>query len=143
VQVNPLTGLPTGGSFEGDAIAGGVGGGGAAITTDLIADKLVFIGLHQATVDTVVGYDLGVSTGICGGGDASWLSVSDSGGVILVGSGEEISVEFDSNGLTAGFYSANLCVSSTDPDNPLVVIPVQLIVGYDNQIYLPIIQRDP
>lgn len=142
-QIDPATGQLTGVSFTGIAIPGGAGGGGATITPDLVPDRLVLIGMHQAASDTVVGYDLGVSTGSCAPHDVPWLSISPSGGVIAAGDGVEVDIVLDSTGLTPGFYYANLCIASNDPDEPILVVPVTMIVGLDFQIHLPVILRVP
>jgi uncharacterized repeat protein (TIGR01451 family) len=143
IQIDPSTGLTTGVSFIGDSIAGGTGGGGAAITADLYPDRLVLIGMHQATVDTLVGYDLGVATGVCTASEVSWLSMEPTSGEIGPGDGIAAEVTFDSTGLTPGVYRGFLCINSSDTNNPLVVVTIQLVVQYDFVLYLPQIFRDP
>ena len=143
IQIDPVTGLPTGTSFTGESVAGGTGGGGATITTDLYPDRLVLIGMHQAGPDVVIGYDLGVETGICSANEVSWLSLTPGGGIITPGNGIEAIVEFDSTGLAPGIYDGHLCITSSDTNNPLVLVTVRMIVGFENRIFLPVIFRDP
>jgi hypothetical protein len=143
IQIDPETGLATGVSFVGESVTGGTGGGGATITADLYPDRLVFIGMHQAAPDLVIGYDLGVETGLCPVNEVSWLSLSPTGGAIDPGGGIAASVEFDSNGLEPGVYDGHLCILSSDEDNPLVVVTVRMIVGFENQLFIPVIIRDP
>ena len=48
--------------------------------------------------------------------DVPWLSTSPITGTTAAGSGTDIDVTFDSTGLAAGTYNANLCITSNDPD---------------------------
>jgi len=63
----------------------------------------------------------------------SWLSldgVAIATGTIPTSSGDDvINVGFDSVGLSAGSYSANINISSNDPINPELTIPVNLTIG--------------
>jgi hypothetical protein len=143
IQIDPATGLVTGLEFTGDSVPGGIGGGGAAITADLNPGRLVLLGMHQATDDTVIGYDLGIDTGLCAASDAPWVSMDPISGEIDPGSGISADIVFDSNGLTPGAYQGHLCITSSDTNNPLVVVTVQLTVQFDFSIYIPQIFRDP
>ncbi|OQC39836.1 MAG: hypothetical protein BWX64_01561 [Acidobacteria bacterium ADurb.Bin051] len=66
--------------------------------------------------------------------DVPWLSVSPTSGTTAPGVTTPVTVTFDSTGLAAGTYNANLCVTSDDPDpgpgngTDLVVVPVSLTV---------------
>ena len=142
VQIDPATGLTTGVTFSGSSLPGASNtGGGATITAGLLPDKLVFVAMHQASADTVIGYDLGVATGLCSANGVSWLSLSQTSGVTAADQDTVVTVTFDSTGLADGTYSANLCFTSNDPDEPLVVVPVTLSIG-QRQIFLPIVTRD-
>ena len=72
--------------------------------------------------------------------DIPWLSVSPITGTIPFNGISTIDVTLDSTGLARGTYSANLCVSSNDPDEPWVVVPVSLSVKTD--LYLPFIKKN-
>lgn len=61
--------------------------------------------------------------------DVSWLSVSPTAGSTAPAATSVVDVAFDSTGLAAGTYTALLCVASNDPQNPLVAVPVQLLVA--------------
>src|SRR5690606_19868167 len=61
-------------------------------------------------------------------GDVSWLAVDPTAGETGPGSSDEVTVSFDSTGLSAGDVTAVLCVSSNDPDRPAVEVPVTLAV---------------
>ncbi|MBK8986370.1 MAG: choice-of-anchor J domain-containing protein [Chloroflexi bacterium] len=58
--------------------------------------------------------------------DVSWLTVDPTNGSILPGASTPVTVTLDSTGLAVGVYSAYLCVTSDDPDNPVVQVPVTL-----------------
>ncbi|HZM74327.1 MAG TPA: S8 family serine peptidase [Candidatus Limnocylindrales bacterium] len=60
--------------------------------------------------------------------DVPWLRVSTSEGTTAAGGSSEVTVIVDSRGLTAGVHEAHLCVSSNDPDAPLVGVPVSVTV---------------
>jgi len=63
-----------------------------------------------------------------------WLSFTPASGTTAAGGSSNVTVGFDSSGMTAGTYNANLCVTSDDPDpgpgngTDLVVVPVELTV---------------
>ncbi|MEI2688243.1 MAG: choice-of-anchor J domain-containing protein [Anaerolineae bacterium] len=63
-----------------------------------------------------------------------WLSVNPTNGTTAPAAITPVDVTFDSTGLAAGTYNANLCVTSNDPDagpgngTELVIVPVELIV---------------
>ncbi|HSN74113.1 MAG TPA: choice-of-anchor J domain-containing protein, partial [Anaerolineae bacterium] len=48
--------------------------------------------------------------------DVPWLSVSPTNGTTAPAATTPVDVTFDSTGLAAGVYNANLCVTSNDPD---------------------------
>lgn len=61
--------------------------------------------------------------------DVPWLSASPTGGTTAAGGSSNVTVTFDSTGLALGDYTALLCITSNDPDTPLVEVPVTLTVG--------------
>ncbi|MFO7680897.1 MAG: choice-of-anchor J domain-containing protein, partial [Chloroflexota bacterium] len=61
--------------------------------------------------------------------DVPWLSVDPTTGTTGAAGTTNVSVTFDSTGLTPGDYSAFLCIESNDPDTPLVELPVMLEVS--------------
>jgi len=61
-------------------------------------------------------------------GDIPWLSVNPESGTTPAGGSEDVSVFFDSTGVTPGVYSDFLCAESNDPVTPIVSIPVTLTV---------------
>ena len=67
--------------------------------------------------------------------EVPWLSEAPTSGVTAGGGVTPVTVTFDSTGLAVGAYTANLCITSNDPDagpgneTELVIVPVTLIVG--------------
>lgn len=61
-----------------------------------------------------------------------WLSMDAIQGIIGEGNTSDISISFDAAGLEAGTYTANIRISNNDMDNPLVIIPVALVVELDD-----------
>lgn len=61
---------------------------------------------------------------------ADWMSVSPSEGSLGVES-QTVTVSFSAGTLAPGTYTSTLMISSNDPDQPLVQIPVQLEVTND------------
>ncbi len=60
--------------------------------------------------------------------DVPWLSVAPDIGTTTPGASTPVDVITDSTGLAPGTYQANLCVTSSDPATPLVVVPVEMII---------------
>ncbi|MGH2543977.1 MAG: hypothetical protein ACRDIB_14340, partial [Ardenticatenaceae bacterium] len=84
-----------------------------------------------ATIGQPVGTHLGtmaITTTGCPSEDISWLSAVPASGATEPGGADMVAVVFDSSGLTPGTYTGQLCVSSDDPDEPLVDVPITLIV---------------
>jgi uncharacterized repeat protein (TIGR01451 family) len=61
-------------------------------------------------------------------GNLPWLSVSPANGSTTGGSATDVTVGFDSTGLTPDVYTGTLCVTSNDVTTPLVTVPVTLTV---------------
>jgi hypothetical protein len=60
--------------------------------------------------------------------DIPWLSVVPMEGTVAPGETQEIQVTVDARGLTPGLYRARLSISTNDPRNPRIQVPVTLIV---------------
>jgi len=60
--------------------------------------------------------------------DVPWLSVDPASGTTAAGGSTEITVNVDAAGLLPGTYEALLCVTSNDPSQPLVQLPVEMVV---------------
>lgn len=57
-----------------------------------------------------------------------WLSQTPASGRIVPGGSAQVGVVADAANLAVGSYEASVCVSSNDPANPLVPVPVSLTV---------------
>ena len=73
-RIDPTNGQQTGVAFQGSSVSGDDAAGGATITPDLVPGRLALVGLHQATPDNVVVYDLDV--------DVAWLSENPTSGIL-------------------------------------------------------------
>ena len=60
--------------------------------------------------------------------DVPWLRVEPVSGTTEPGASSEVTVLVDSAGLAAGEHLGHVCVSSNDPDAPLVPVPVTVTV---------------
>lgn len=61
-------------------------------------------------------------------GFSSWIQVSNTAGTIPAGGSTTIQVKINASGLNAGNYAGNINVSSNDPANPSIDVPVNLSV---------------
>ena len=65
---------------------------------------------------------------LCKGvGDIEWLDASPSSGTLSPGQ-TDLAVTYDAADLAVGIYTDNLCVSSNDPDEPVLSVPVTMTV---------------
>ncbi|MDY6911374.1 MAG: S8 family serine peptidase, partial [Chloroflexota bacterium] len=64
--------------------------------------------------------------------DCPWLDEDPRAGFVPEESDIPIMVTINTTGLELGEYSANIFVSSDDPDEPLITVPVNLTVTYGN-----------
>ncbi len=70
--------------------------------------------------------------------DVPWLSAAPASGTTAADGSSDVTVTFDSTGLAAGSYSANVCVNSNDTEQPVVAVPVTMTVtggGGDDVIF--------
>jgi hypothetical protein len=61
-------------------------------------------------------------------GDLPWLAASPLAGATAPLDVDTVTVTFDSTGLAGGLYEGFLCIASDDPVDPLVQVPVSLLV---------------
>lgn len=59
----------------------------------------------------------------------AWLEIDQTSGSVNDGSSDNLTLTFNSTNLSAGTYNANIDISSNDPDEAVVTIPVTLIVN--------------
>jgi hypothetical protein len=71
---------------------------------------------------------------------APWLSEDLSSGSILPGGSKEVIVTFDATGLALGNYTATIIITSNDPTDPSISLPVTLTVK-NYLFFLPLTQR--
>ncbi|MCB8927645.1 MAG: tandem-95 repeat protein [Ardenticatenaceae bacterium] len=132
-QIDPATGLATGVSFIGDNIGGDDIAGGADIVDNHpdYPGQLLFVGMHQATSDTIVGYDLGTS-----GMDVDWVSEDPMTGTVPVPGPQTVNITFDAAAPSItqmGVYTANLLVFYDGDASPLT-IPLTMTVINDTPV---------
>jgi hypothetical protein len=74
-----------------------------------------------------------------------WLDVTPPAGSTAAGEATGVSVLLDATGLPAGSYTAALCITSNDPAQPLLEIPVELTVGEVplHFLYIPVSAGSP
>jgi len=93
-------------------------------------------------IDTVEYTSAGGSPACSAPADVPWLSLSPTSGATAGGANTPVTVGFNSTGLVAGTYNANLCITSNDPDagpgneTDLVIVPVMLVVGNPTAVTL-------
>ncbi len=61
-------------------------------------------------------------------GGMDWLSISPVSGILEESNSNELTLEFNAEGLSVDTYTANIRISSNDSENSLVIIPVTLNV---------------
>lgn len=59
---------------------------------------------------------------------ADWVTLDPTSGATAPGEGTEVAVSLDSTGVEEGTYTTQVCLSSNDPDEPLVTVPVTMTV---------------
>jgi subtilisin family serine protease len=67
------------------------------------------------------------------GGASGWLSATPTSGTVAPGGSADIDVGIDATDLTAGTYAGLLTITSNDPDEPTVEVPVDLTVTSDSE----------
>jgi len=75
-------------------------------------------------------------------GDLPWLALSLTGGTLFGGESDLVTVTFDTNGLEkSGVFSGIILITSNDPDETVVAIPVTLltepVIGIDDNSFVP------
>ncbi|MEP7043447.1 MAG: hypothetical protein ABI843_10315 [Dokdonella sp.] len=79
--------------------------------------------------DDQFGFAIATLAGACAQPDnVPWLSETAVAGTTLAGNSDADTIVFDASSLSPGTYSANLCVSSDDPDHRLTAVPVSFTV---------------
>lgn len=61
--------------------------------------------------------------------DISWLSLTPTSGTINAGGQRNLRITVDTTGLAAGVYRARVAITTNDPQNPRLLVPVTLMVS--------------
>ena len=64
-------------------------------------------------------------------GPVAWLGRSPDQGSVAAGATATITASVDASNLTAGSYTAMICVHSNDPAHALIEVPVNVTVNID------------
>jgi len=102
---------------------------GSAVDMDNLGNNASHVNLKSVALTKT---PLIRATGAVGGCSAPaeipWLSETPANGSVAGGASQDVTVTADTTGLDPGSYSATLCVTTNDPANSLVQIPVSLTV---------------
>ncbi|MCX7682386.1 MAG: hypothetical protein N2508_10590, partial [Anaerolineae bacterium] len=110
------------------------------ITDGLHAQVAAWTGDSEVTIHfNTVNLEVRGEVGCTGAG---WLAATPSYGTIGSGGIAHMEVTFDSYGVRPGVYRSALIIQSNDPDVPVLVVPVTLVVN-QRYIYLPLVMREP
>jgi hypothetical protein len=69
-------------------------------------------------------------TNMLGYAAVNWLSVAPLDGTVPAWDDIDLTVTFDATDLEEGVYYAEINIASNDPDQPLIIVPATLTVGY-------------
>jgi hypothetical protein len=97
-----------------------------AITEPVTATSLGFPDFHLTMMVTLG--DGGTPAACENPADVAWLGATPTSGTVAPGASTDVDVSADAGTLAAGDYSANLCVTTNDPLQPLITVPVNLTV---------------
>lgn len=77
----------------------------------------------------------------CAPNSLPWITAVPVSGTVAAGGSANVSLVFNSTGLTSGVYTGTLCFNSNDTVAPSVMIPVRLNVISEYKLFLPILRR--
>jgi hypothetical protein len=117
-NAGPMSALASGTTLDPPDIGADPAGLFADLFTNQIATRLLAIG------NTGAG-DLEFGLEVAPGG---WLTVDPASGIVPPGGSQNVVVTLNAAGLSGGDYGTDLVISSNDPDEPAVVVPVRLHV---------------
>jgi subtilisin family serine protease len=78
---------------------------------------------------------------MAGGGAADWMSYTPSAGTVAPSNATDVMVSFDATGLTTGVHTTTLRISSDDPVESQLDVPVRLLIPIC-RLYLPFLLVD-
>ena len=67
--------------------------------------------------------------------DNAWLNATPTSGVLTSNGSQNVTIGFDATNLTVGTYNGTLTISSNDPNQPSIEVPITLIVEADDVLY--------
>ncbi len=91
--------------------------------------KAIFIGYDYYAYDNNAAKIIANALAWAQSQSHTWISLSQTSGIVTPGSSNIISVEFNSTGLSSGTYTTVLQIASNDPLSPLIQVPCTLTVG--------------
>ncbi|MEQ8707035.1 MAG: PKD domain-containing protein [Phaeodactylibacter sp.] len=94
--------------------------------SDLGTGTVWFSGFIEFVPDQLY-YFPSLTTGT--GGSPEWLSLGEISNPLAATACEEVMITFDATELTEGTYEGSITITTNDPNNPTVTIPVTLIVN--------------
>lgn len=105
---------------------------GGVYTIDLVTGVAQRVGPYPQSGGYVqiAGLSIARVGGVCAyPGEIPWLRFDVAGGSTEPGQRSPVNLTFDADGLAAGEYSANLCISSNDRARSLVSVPITFTVS--------------
>jgi uncharacterized repeat protein (TIGR02543 family) len=100
-------------------LSGSSGAGGLFFTDAIIPNEYTLLGMCQNDV----------IWGLYMGNYANWLSISEYSGIINSGESLIVEITFDATDLVEGIYEAAIAITTNDPINPNIDVPVTLHVN--------------
>ncbi len=82
-----------------------------------------------SVLNPALNYNWNIRAKLVGEPIQAWLNVDPGMGSLEPNMSQDVTVTFNAAGLTAGTYMASINISSNDPANPMVTVPVTLEVG--------------
>jgi subtilisin family serine protease/uncharacterized membrane protein len=126
-QFDPVAGAFTGLTFR---VNPGVGwGGGLGFTTEWLPGQAVLAAVAQSSDDWL--YMVNIAD------VQNWLSLDNFATTIAEDSSKAIALSIHADGLLGGEHTARIRITSNDPVNPLIEVPVTLTVSGTPEIELP------
>ncbi|MCD4697918.1 MAG: T9SS type A sorting domain-containing protein, partial [Bacteroidales bacterium] len=83
-------------------------------------------GWHHLSDNTALDFNWNIRAYLSGDPIIQWLSVNPESGTVNIGAAEDIDVNFDATDLEVGSYYAELVINNSDPEDPQVIVPVNL-----------------
>lgn len=116
---------------------------GTLAQNENMTQTLIISNTGDADLDWVITEGSSVTEGGCGTpGNLPWVAVSPSSGSTPPGNSSNVAVVFDATGLATGDYSGELCIASDAPDNPEVVVTLNLtVIEAEFLIYMPAVHK--